>query len=91
MTEYKCGSAESCKYGYMCRPSYDIGGCCHYKNKEPQTNEEWRKTCSKEDFAEAMTKVVLDLVAWNNDPKPSEVRNVLKMWLKQPHREENEK
>ena len=49
------------------------------------TNEEWRKTCSTEDFAEALTKVVLNIVAWNNDPRPSEVRNILKAWLKQPH------
>ena len=58
---------------------------CDGKGFIKQTNDEWRKTCSTEDFAEAMTKVVLDLVAWNNDPKPSEVRNILKTWLKQPH------
>lgn len=49
------------------------------------TNEEWRKTCSTEELAEAMTKVVLNIVSWNNDPKPSEVRNVLKTWLKRTH------
>ena len=49
------------------------------------TNEEWRKTCSAEEFTEELAKVVLDLVAWNNDPKPSEVRNILKAWLKQNH------
>ena len=52
---------------------------------EVQTNEEWRKTCSAEEFAEALTKVVLNIVSWNNDPKPSEVRHILKSWLKQPH------
>ena len=51
------------------------------------TNEEWRKTCSAEEFTEELAKVVLDLVSWNNDPKPSEVRNILKAWLKQPHTE----
>lgn len=49
------------------------------------TNEEWRKNCSAEEFTEELAKVVLDLVSWNNDPKPSEVRNILKAWLKQPH------
>lgn len=55
---------------------------------DPITNEEWRKTCSTEEFAEEMAKVVLDLVSWNNDPKPSEVRNILKAWLKRPHKNE---
>lgn len=57
------------------------------ENDKPQTNEEWRKTCSEEEFVEALTKVVLNIVSWNNDPKPSEVRNILKAWLKQPHTE----
>lgn len=52
------------------------------------TNEEWRKNCSTEEFAEALTKVVLNIVSWNNDPKPSEVRHILKSWLKQPHTNE---
>ena len=41
MTEYKCGSAKSCKYGDMCKPNFNIGVCLHYKAEEPQTNEEW--------------------------------------------------
>jgi hypothetical protein len=52
MTENKCGSAKQCQFGEMCKPKYDIGGCSHYKEKRPQTNEEWRKTCSAEEFAE---------------------------------------
>ena len=67
-----------------------IKRCCSvvwdkYGKIKPQTNEEWRKTCSEEEFAEALTKVVLNIVAWNNDPKPSEVRNTIKAWLKQPY------
>ena len=54
------------------------------------TNEEWRKTCSTEEFAEALTKVVLNIVSWNNDPKPSEVRHILKSWLKQPHEQKGD-
>ena len=54
---------------------------------KPMTNEEWRKACSTEEFTEELTKVVLDIVSWNNDPKPSEVRNILKAWLKRPHAE----
>lgn len=53
----------------------------------PLKNDKWRKACSTEEFTEELTKVVLDIVAWNNDPKPSEVRNILKAWLKRPHAE----
>ena len=67
--------------------------CCptvwdKYGKIKPKTNEEWRKNCSTEEFAEALTKVVLNIVSWNNDPKPSEVRHILKSWLKQPHTNE---
>ena len=61
---------------------------CNGSGELLQTNEEWRKTCSAEDFTEKMVKVICNIVAWNNDPKPSEVRTALKAWLKQPHSEE---
>lgn len=90
--------------GRLLKPWYDTTGLmtgftgdicfkCDGKGTigEPMTNEEWRKTCSAEEFAEALTKVVLNIVSWNNDPKPSEVRNILKTWLKQPHTTEVEK
>ena len=60
---------------------------CGGKGFVDMTNEEWRKACSTEEFTEELTKVVLDIVSWNNDPKPSEVRNILKAWLKRPHAE----
>ena len=78
-----CKWIKKCSYppdtAYYCR-RYDM-----YVHE--QTNEEWLRTCSTEEFTEELAKVVLDLVAWNNDPKPSEVRNILKAWLKQPHSE----
>lgn len=75
-----------CKFYNICkgRLNETVENCVRFKSVE-MTNEEWRKTCSEEEFAEALTKVVLDLIAWNNDPKPSEVRNILKSWLKQQH------
>ena len=77
----KCANGDYCNYhvGFL------VSGCMNFKEKKPLTNEEWRKTCSEEEFAEALTKVVLNIVAWNNDPKPSEVRNTIIAWLKQPH------
>ena len=35
MTIYKCGSAESCHFGEMCKHKYDIGGCSHFEQKKP--------------------------------------------------------
>jgi hypothetical protein len=78
---YSCRKYDTCQLDWKC--SADMYFCSAYEVE--QTNEEWRKTCSAEEFTEELTKVVLDLVSWNNDPKPSEVRNILKSWLKQPH------
>lgn len=89
MTEYKCGSAKSCKYGDMCKPNFNIGACSHYKAEEPMTNEEWRKTCSAEDFAYWLA----DVCAWAMEEfrcGNTEKANIAywEMWLKQPHKEE---
>ena len=56
MTEYKCGSAESCKYGDMCKPNFNISVCSHYKAEEPQTNEEWFCSLPTEEKAEWLSK-----------------------------------
>ena len=58
---------------------------CNGTGEIELTEQEYIQTCNTEQLAEALTKVVLDLISWNNDPKPSEVRNVLKAWLKRPH------
>ena len=57
MTEYKCGSAESCKYGDMCKPNYNIGACSHYKAEEPMTNEKWFRSCNTEQLAEFLDRI----------------------------------
>ena len=82
----KCGRTgkEYWNGNVFCNTGFECDKCNGTGNVE-QTNEEWRKTCSAEEFAESLTKVVLNMVSWNNDPRPSEVRNVLKTWLKQPH------
>ena len=86
MTEYKCGSAESCQFGDMCKPSYDIGGCFHFKQKKPMTNDEWRRTCSTEEFAEFIRKQRDDWSdGWYSDWHPF---SEIVAWLKAPHREE---
>ena len=47
-----------------------------------QTNDEWRKTCSTEEFAECMAQYCCDV-------NTSDVKEILKNewleWLKQPH------
>ena len=72
----------------ICPKCNGVGRIPFGKEPEIYTNEEWRKICSTEELAEELTKVVLDIISWNNDPKPSEVRNILKVWLKRIHREE---
>ena len=69
--KHKCGSAKSCEYGDMCKPKYDIGGCSHYREKRPQTNEEYIKSLDTKQLA----KFLAD--------KFNEV--VIAEWLKQPH------
>lgn len=83
--KHKCGSAKSCEYGDMCKPSYGIGGCSHYKEKRPQTNEEWLRTCSAEELAEFIRQQRDDWSdGWYSDcHRFGEIVE----WLKQPHKE----
>ena len=61
---------------------------CNGTGEIKVTNEEWLSTLSTtEEKTEALTKVVLNIISYNNDPRPSEVRNTIKVWLKQPHTE----
>ena len=50
-----------------------------------QTNDEWRKICSAEEFAELMAQYCCDV-------NTSDVKEILKNewmdWLKQPHKED---
>ena len=92
MTEYKCGSAKSCQFGKMCKPNYNIGACSHYKAEEPQTNEEYLKSCNTEQLADLMSR----MVGCSNCPIPKDGRNCIGTysgcwheiikWLKQPHK-----
>ena len=81
MTEHKCGSAKSCKYGDMCKPNFNIGACSHYKAEEPHTNDEWRKTCSAEEFAEFLCNV-----GFENETIVRKFKSEWAEWLKQPHK-----
>jgi hypothetical protein len=81
MTEYKCGSAKQCQFGDMCKPEYDVGGCSHYKEKRPQTNEEWIHQCNTEQLAEEIYECVMTH-PWHIS------KEVILEWLKQPHQKE---
>lgn len=91
MTEYKCGSAESCKYGDMCKPKYDIGGCSHYKAEEPMTNEQWLKSLDTEGLVDYLFEVHkggngVERQRWIENHK-ERVKMKFRGWLKQPHTE----
>lgn len=87
--KHKCGSAKSCEYGDMCKPKYDIGGCSHYREKRPQTNEEWLKSCNTEQLAKWIAKCIKDtIILTNGNRKYTENITSEKWWaewLKQPH------
>ena len=90
MTEYKCGSAKKCMFGDMCKPLYDIGGCSHYREKRPQTNEEWLKSCNTEQLAEALLNIMANneftLYLLHTEKKSvQEIKGAVVEWLKQPH------
>ena len=59
------------------------------------TNEDWRKTCSTEEFAEWIAERIdtpCDICNYNCRSKcMANDKQVWLEWLKQPHREENEK
>lgn len=89
MTEHKCGSAKSCEYGDMCKPKYDIGGCSHYKEKRPQTNEEYIKSLDTKQLAEWLRGVYwhcheIDCEHCNYPWRCMEKGDIVE-WLKQPH------
>ena len=50
-----------------------------------QTNEDWFCGLSTEEKADALTHKIMDIICWNNDPKPSEVYITIKNWLKREH------
>ena len=56
-----CKRSEQCEHADICQyaksNAYDIlGGSC-YRPKKPLTNDEWRRTCSAEDFAKFLEDV----------------------------------
>ena len=87
MTEYKCGSAESCKYGDMCKPNFNIGACSHYKAEEPQTNEEWLRSCNMERLVDKLTDFSFWLVPTiPTEDKREQIRKKIELWLKEIHK-----
>ena len=63
--------------------SPNVNECADYK--EILTNDEWRRTCSTEEFAEFLTKVILDDKRFRMTMVGGV--NETKLWLKQPHSE----
>ena len=85
MTEYKCGSAKSCKYGNMCKPNFNIGACSHYKAEEPQTNEEWIRSATFDEIAEEIHKwYIFGYAMGVSGVNRNDITGVVE-WLKQPH------
>ena len=80
------------RYGYK-----RICDKCHGTGEIEQTNDEWRRTCSTEDFAEFIN-LIIRVGPYENEPKDfwehvygrggeHGAKSIVE-WLKQPHREE---
>jgi hypothetical protein len=65
-----------CNTGFECDK-------CNGTGEIEMTNDEWRKTCSAEEFAEGMAQYCCDV-------NTNDVKEILKKewleWLKQPHK-----
>ena len=80
-----------CKgYGYE---GYSVEECvlCHGQRfVNPMTNDEWRKTCSAEEFAEAIF-AFMDAINYQNTGKhitnkDEIIQQVILRWLKEKHK-----
>ena len=78
-TKIKC---DDCKFEPECA-DYGWLGCKKFTPapSEPQTNDEWRKTCSAEEFAEWIE----DVTMWAAKEQGSFTVKGWEKWLKQPH------
>ena len=81
--------AKKCQWHDMCKIPYDIGGCSHYKEKRPQTNEEYIKSLDTEQLAEWMAhqSLIALLENQNNHSLRMTYPAYWVEWLKQPHKE----
>ena len=87
MTEYKCGSAKSCKYGDMCKPNFNIGACSHYKAEEPMTNEEWFCQLPTKEKAKWLYDHYVNARAEEFYGRPEKTLSEYQKWLVSVHRE----
>lgn len=73
--------------GKRYNPGYGEEDCslCNGTGEMPITNDEWRKTCSTEEFTEWITNTFCPC---DNHPRLKEaVKRDWMKWLEQPHRE----
>jgi len=82
----KCKFCDGSGKDYWCLngvpyPCPVCNGTGEIKDK-PQTNEEWRRTCSTEEFA----KWLEDKMTWAAQEQGTFTAKGWEMWLKQPHR-----
>lgn len=73
----KCPTCESCEYEQYCGATEIMRKCERHNKKVEQTNEEYIRSCSKEE----LTKVIFDLT--NEDYLWTEEEALA--WLKEKH------
>ena len=96
-----CKRSKQCDHADICRfaqsDDYNLlGGSC-FTPKDPQTNEEWLKSCTTEQLAEFLN-LIIRVGPYENEPKDfwehvygrggdRGAKSIVE-WLKQPHQGE---
>ena len=83
--DHKYNEEHDIEYLVYCEKKCEYCNGTGEVNEPLQTNEEWFCKLSTEEKADALTHKIMDIICWNNDPKPSEVYITIKNWLKREH------
>ena len=77
--------SKKCVWHDMCKLPYDIGGCSHYQEKRPQTNEEWFYSLSTEEKAKTIICLAVNSMHKKRKGLIENDVNEIMRWLKEKH------
>ena len=72
---------------WLCHECQGTGYIEDEKPQKKRTNGDWFLSLPLEEQIDVLTKKVMDIISWNNDPKPSEVHKSIENWLRGEHNE----
>ena len=77
----KCPTCESCEYAQYCGATEIMRKCERHNKKVEQTNEEYMQTCSSDELANTIFRLIVHGTVIRPD------REYIKKWLKEKHNE----